>query len=66
MKGGDTGVETPVIPDEPDVLGADDVVEGVGADGLATGSSSCGMVFQVCRAVAETVINSMHRRVHYS
>jgi hypothetical protein len=31
------GEETPVTPDEPDVLDADGVVEGLGVDTLATG-----------------------------
>ena len=34
------GEETPVTPDEPDVLDAGDVVEGIGVDGLAACSSS--------------------------
>jgi len=33
------GVKTSVTPDERDEVDAGDVVEGVGADGLATGSS---------------------------
>jgi len=30
---GPEGVETPVIPDEPDMLGGGDVVEGIGGMG---------------------------------
>jgi hypothetical protein len=30
------GVETPLTPDEPDVLDADDVLQGLGVAGLAT------------------------------
>ncbi len=33
------GVEAPVTSDEPDVLDAADVVEGVGVGGVASGSS---------------------------
>ena len=33
--------ETADIPDGPDVLDGGDVVEGIGAGGLATGSSGC-------------------------
>ena len=39
FRGEHPGVEIPVTPDEPDVLDANDVVEGVGGGGLATGLS---------------------------
>jgi hypothetical protein len=40
QKGGLPGVETPITPDEADVLDAGDVVEGLGVGGLARGSST--------------------------
>ena len=40
LKGVLQGVETPITPDEPDVLGACDGVEGLGVDDLVSGSSS--------------------------
>ena len=45
-KGPTPGVETPLTPDEADVLDAGDGVEGYGVDGLALGLSSasgCGV-----------------------
>ena len=47
------GLETPVLPGEPDVLGAGDAVERVGAVGLATGCRVCRDVwwFVVCGGV---------------
>ena len=49
MKGGNRGVETPFKLVGPDVLDAGDVVEGVGVDALATGSSSASGCEEVSR-----------------
>ena len=51
-RGTTPGLETPITPDEPDVLDADDVVDGGGGGGLAAGSTSWVAVYSVYRPTA--------------